>query len=116
MDPGQGTRYDGSRQSFGVMCMSTVASSRPVGQLIRTWRQRRRLSQLDLACEASMSTRHLSLLETGRARPSREMLLHLAEQLDIPLRERNSLLTAGGYAPVFPERSLADPAMAAARR
>lgn len=98
------------------MRMNTVVSSRPVGQLIRDWRQRRRLSQLDLACEASISTRHLSFLETGRSRPSREMLLHLAEQLDIPLRERNHLLTAGGYAPVFPERPLADPAMAAAHR
>src|SRR5690606_1975952 len=88
---------------------------RPVGQLIRTWRQRRRLSQLDLACEASISTRHLSFLETGRARPSREMLLHLAEQLDIPLRERNSLLTAGGYAPVFPERSLSGQASSSTR-
>src|SRR5690606_3698681 len=96
--------------------MSAVVTSRPVGQLLRSWRQRRRLSQLDLACEASISTRHLSFLETGRARPSREMLLHLAEQLDIPLRERNTLLTAGGYAPVFPERSLSDPSMAAARR
>lgn len=98
------------------MRMNRVVSSRPVGQLIRDWRQRRRLSQLDLACEASISTRHLSFLETGRSRPSREMLLHLAEQLDIPLRERNHLLTAGGYAPVFPEHSLADPTMAAARR
>lgn len=98
------------------MRMNAVVSPRPVGQLIRDWRQRRRLSQLDLACEASISTRHLSFLETGRSRPSREMLLHLAEQLDIPLRERNYLLTAGGYAPVFPERSMADPAMAAARR
>lgn len=84
--------------------------------MIRDWRQRRRLSQLDLACEASISTRHLSFLETGRSRPSREMLLHLAEQLDIPLRERNQLLMAGGYAAIFPERSMADPAMAAARR
>jgi transcriptional regulator with XRE-family HTH domain len=98
------------------MHMNRAVSSRPVGQMIREWRQRRRLSQLDLACEASISTRHLSFLETGRSRPSREMLLHLAEQLDIPLRERNHLLTAGGYAAVFPERSMADPAMAAARR
>ena len=72
--------------------MDTV---RPVGDLLREWRQRRRLSQLDLACEAEISTRHLSFLETGRSRPSREMVLHLAEQLDIPLRDRNILLHAG---------------------
>src|SRR6516164_1267377 len=87
----------------------------PVGGLLRQWRQRRRLSQLDLACDAGISTRHLSFVETGRAQPSREMLLHLAEQLDVPLRERNVLLVAAGYAPVFRERSLEDPALAAAR-
>ena len=76
---------------------------------------RRRRSQLDLALEADISARHLSFLETGRAQPSREMLLHLAEQLDVPLRERNVLLVAAGYAPVFRERSLEDPALAAAR-
>jgi transcriptional regulator with XRE-family HTH domain len=74
------------------------------------------MSQLHLACEAEISTRHLSFLETGRAQPSREMVLHLAERLDVPLRERNALLVAAGYAPVFPERPLQDPAMAAARR
>jgi transcriptional regulator with XRE-family HTH domain len=89
---------------------------RPVGDLLREWRQRRRLSQLDLACEAEISTRHLSFLETGRSRPSREMVLHLAEQLDIPLRDRNILLHAAGYAPVFPERSLNDPTLHAARQ
>jgi transcriptional regulator with XRE-family HTH domain len=94
--------------------MSTVHTS-PVGALLREWRQRRRMSQLDLACEAEISSKHLSFLETGRSLPSREMLLHLAEQLDIPLRERNILLIAGGYAPVFPERSLDDPALQAAR-
>jgi transcriptional regulator with XRE-family HTH domain len=87
----------------------------PVGGLLREWRQRRRLSQLGLACEAGISTRHLSFVETGRAVPSREMLLHLAEQLDIPNRERNVLLVAAGYAPIFPERALADPALTAAR-
>lgn len=86
-----------------------------VGQLLRQWRQRRRLSQLDLACDAGISTRHLSFVETGRALPSREMVLHLAEQLDVPMRERNVLLVAAGYAPMFPERPLADPALAAAR-
>ena len=87
----------------------------PVGELLRDWRQRRRLSQLDLSNEAEVSARHLSFLETGRARPSREMVLHLAEQLEIPLRERNELLLAAGYAPVYGRRSLDDPDMAAVR-
>src|SRR6516164_8885061 len=87
----------------------------PVGHLLREWRQRRRLSQLDLACDAGISTRHLSFVETGRAHPSRDMLLHLSEQLDVPVRERNVLLVAAGYAPIFPERPLEDPALAAAR-
>jgi transcriptional regulator with XRE-family HTH domain len=87
----------------------------PVGALLREWRQRRRLSQLDLASEAEISTRHLSFLETGRALPSRDMVLHLSERLEIPLRERNVLLVAAGYAPVFRERSLADPELQTAR-
>lgn len=85
------------------------------GELLRDWRKRRRLSQLDLATEAEVSQRHLSFVESGRARPSREMVLHLAEQLEVPLRERNLLLVAAGHAPVFPERALDDPAMGAAR-
>jgi transcriptional regulator with XRE-family HTH domain len=89
---------------------------RPVGDHLRAWRQRRRLSQLDLALDAEISTRHLSFLETGRSTPSREMVLHLAEQLEIPLRERNVLLNAAGYAPVFLERPLDDPALQAARK
>ncbi|MBI2760338.1 MAG: helix-turn-helix transcriptional regulator [Chloroflexi bacterium] len=92
-----------------------VSATRPVGDLLREWRQRRRLSQLDFACEADISSKHLSFLETGRSLPSRDMVLHLAEQLDIPLRERNVLLLAAGYAPVFAERHLADPALDAAR-
>jgi transcriptional regulator with XRE-family HTH domain len=95
--------------------MSTVLSQ-PVGRLLREWRQRRRLSQLDLASEAQISSRHLSFLETGRSQPSREMILHLAEQLAIPLRERNLLLIAAGYAPIFSERSLDDPALQSARK
>jgi transcriptional regulator with XRE-family HTH domain len=91
-------------------------SLQPVGTLLREWRQRRRLSQLDLACDAEISTRHLSFIETGRARPSRGMLLHLADLLELPLRERNRLLVAAGFAPVFPERPLTDPALAPARR
>jgi transcriptional regulator with XRE-family HTH domain len=85
------------------------------GPLLRTWRQRRRLSQLDLALEAEVSQRHLSFIESGRAEPSRDMVLHLAEQLDVPLRERNTLLLAAGYAPFFHERPLDHPAMAPVR-
>lgn len=88
----------------------------PVGTLLREWRQRRRLTQQDLALDAEISPRHLSFVETGRAAPSREMLLHLSEELEIPLRERNTLLVAGGYAPMFKERRLDDAALAAARR
>jgi transcriptional regulator with XRE-family HTH domain len=88
---------------------------RPFGEHLRAWRQRRRMSQLDLASEADISTRHLSFVETGRSAPSREMVLRLAERLDIPLRERNSLLVAAGYAPLYRERALDDPALAAAR-
>jgi transcriptional regulator with XRE-family HTH domain len=87
----------------------------PVGIHLRQWRQRRRLSQLDLAHEAEISPRHLSFVETGRSTPSREMILHLAEQLEIPMRERNVLLVAAGYAPLFPERPLNDPALQPAR-
>jgi transcriptional regulator with XRE-family HTH domain len=86
-----------------------------IGERLRDWRQKRRLSQLDLACEADISTRHLSFLETGRAAPSRDMVLRLAEGLDVPLRERNALLLAAGFAPLFPERSLDDPGLAAAK-
>lgn len=86
-----------------------------IGEHLREWRTRRRMSQLDLACDAEISTRHLSFLETGRSTPSREMLLHLAERLAVPLRERNVLLVAAGYAPVFGEHKLDDPALAAAR-
>src|SRR3954471_20405067 len=74
-----------------------------VGDLIKTWRQRRRMSQLDLGAEANVSSRHLSFVETGRANPSRELLIDLAEHLDVPLRERNALLLAAGYAPAYPE-------------
>src|SRR5262249_45700566 len=86
------------------------------GDHLREWRGKRRMSQLELASEAEISTRHLSFLETGRSQPSREMLLHLSEPLDIPLRERNVMLVAAGYAPVFEERPLASPEMAAVRQ
>ncbi|AXE94754.1 helix-turn-helix domain-containing protein [Paraburkholderia terricola] len=90
-------------------------ASRTVGDLLREWRQRRRMSQLLLAAEADISTRHLSFVESGRAVPSREMVMHLAERLDVPLRARNALLIAAGYAPLFRERPLTDPQLAAAR-
>jgi transcriptional regulator with XRE-family HTH domain len=89
---------------------------RPVGHLLREWRQRRRYSQLALACDAQISPRHLSFIESGRSRPSRQMLLHLAERLDLPLRDRNLLLVAAGFAPVFKESSLDHPDLASVRR
>lgn len=110
MRPG---RHD--RAMSQTHALASPASTR-VGALLREWRERRRRSQLDLALEAGISTRHLSFLETGRSKPSREMLLHLSEELAVPLRARNTLLLAAGFAPAFPERSLDDPAMAGARR
>ncbi|HSI55234.1 MAG TPA: helix-turn-helix domain-containing protein, partial [Ramlibacter sp.] len=89
---------------------------RPFGEHLRHWRQHRRLSQLDLAQEADISTRHLSFVETGRSVPSREMVLRLAERLDVPLRERNALLVAAGYAPMYRERPLDDPALSPAKQ
>jgi len=86
-----------------------------VGDHLRQWRQRRHLSQLDLAGDAEISARHLSFVETGRAAPSRDMVLKLAERLNVPLRERNVLLVAAGFAPAFPQRSLDDPALKSAR-
>lgn len=86
-----------------------------VGELLRRWRERRRLSQLDLALAAEISTRHLSFVETGRASPSRDMVLRLGEHLGVPLRERNQLLLAAGYAPEYSESSLDAPELAAAR-
>src|SRR5580692_4570735 len=91
------------------------STSRTVGDLLREWRQRRRMSQLLLAAEADISTRHLSFVESGRALPSREMVMHLAERLEVPLRARNTLLVAAGYAPLFRERPLTDPQLSAAR-
>ncbi|GAA4534371.1 helix-turn-helix transcriptional regulator [Amycolatopsis samaneae] len=86
-----------------------------MGELLRQWRDRRRVSQLDLAISADISTRHLSFVETGRSRPSRDMVLRLGEHLDVPLRERNQLLLAAGYAPVYGESELGDPDLAAVR-
>ncbi|HJS40845.1 MAG TPA: helix-turn-helix transcriptional regulator [Sphingomicrobium sp.] len=89
---------------------------RPLGHQIREWRQVRRRSQMDLALDAEISTRHLSFIETGRSRPSRDMVLRIADHLEVPLRERNAMLIAAGFAPVYGERSLDDPELAAARR
>jgi transcriptional regulator with XRE-family HTH domain len=93
--------------------MVTIADTRVtrVGPLLRDWRQRRRMSQMELALEAGVSTRHLSFVETGRSRPSAEMVLHLAERLDVPLRERNELLLAAGFAPQYTARDFEDPAL-----
>ena len=99
-----------------VRSHSPDSPSPAFGALLREWRQRRHLSQLALALEAGVSQRHLSFVESGRARPSREMVLQLAVHLDVPLRGRNGLLLAAGYAPVFSERPLDDPTLAAARR
>ena len=96
--------------------MTAVGDRAPLGALLRDWRQRRRMSQLDLALEAGVSARHLSFLETGRSKPSREMVLHLAEELDVPLRERNRLLLAAGFAPAFDERPLEAPELEPVRR
>jgi transcriptional regulator with XRE-family HTH domain len=99
---------------MAVATSATAALS--VGELLRTWRRRRSLSQLELSLNASVSSRHLSFVETGRARPSREMVLHLAEQLEVPLRERNALLLAAGYAPLYVERPLDAPEREAVRQ
>ena len=95
--------------------MSDLADRPAVGALLRDWRKRRRLSQLDLALEARVSSRHLSFVETGRSRPSAALVMHLAEQLDVPLRERNGMLLAAGYAPAYRQSELADPEMGPVR-
>src|SRR5712671_4538692 len=91
------------------------SSPAPVGLLLRDWRLRRRMSQLDLASEAGISARHLSFVETGRSRPSREMVLHLAENLAVPLRDRNQLLLAAGYAPTYQATDFDAPEMQSVR-
>ncbi|MGW1886844.1 helix-turn-helix domain-containing protein [Streptomyces sp. NPDC001970] len=95
--------------------MTTVSPDTGVGPLLRAWRERRRLTQLELALRADSSARHISFVETGRSRPSEEMILKLAEHLDVPVRERNALLLAAGYAPRYAETSLDDPALEALR-
>ena len=101
---------------MATISMTTSSPSASFGALLRVWRQRRQRSQLDLALDAEVSQRHLSFVESGRAAPSREVVVRLAEQLDVPLRGRNALLLAAGYAPLYVERPLDDPAMRAARQ
>ena len=98
-----------------VAALPRSAAPQPFGAHLRHWRQHRRLSQQGLAEEAEISTRHLSFVETGRALPSREMVLRLSERLGVPLRERNAMLVAAGYAPMYRERPLEDPGLAPAR-
>jgi transcriptional regulator with XRE-family HTH domain len=95
--------------------MAATSTQGEVGPLLREWRERRRLTQFDLGLEAGISARHLSFVETGRSKPGREMLLKVAERLEIPFRDRNQLLLAAGHAPAFPERPLEDPALAPVR-
>ncbi|MGW5371619.1 helix-turn-helix domain-containing protein [Streptomyces sp. NPDC004009] len=94
---------------------ATSADKGQIGRLLRSWRERRRVSQLELALRADSSARHISFIETGRSRPSEEMVLRLAEHLQVPVRERNALLLAAGYAPHYPETPLDDPALDALR-
>jgi transcriptional regulator with XRE-family HTH domain len=93
-----------------------IESAASVGPLLREWRRRRRLSQLHLASQADVSQRHLSFVESGRSAPSRDMVMRLADHLSIPLRQRNALLVAAGFAPVYSERTLDEPGLAAARQ
>jgi transcriptional regulator with XRE-family HTH domain len=96
--------------------MTAIADRSPIGDHLREWRTRRRMSQLDLALEAGVSARHLSFLETGRSRPSRDMVLRLCEELEVPLRDRNRLLLAAGFAPAYEERPLEAPELEPVRR
>jgi transcriptional regulator with XRE-family HTH domain len=95
--------------------MTPAGASRDVGSLLRTWRERRRLTQLEVALDAGVSARHLSFVETGRSKPGRAMLLGVTERLAIPYRERNEILLVAGHAPAFPERPLEDPALSPVR-
>lgn len=110
--PGHGRRR---RPAYHAPMHAHHTAPLPVGERLRHWRQRRRLSQLELALQAEVSTRHLSCVETGRASPSREMVMRLSDRLEVPPRERNALLVAAGFAPMYRERALSDPAMDGAR-
>ncbi|MFD8567483.1 helix-turn-helix domain-containing protein [Streptomyces sp. NPDC059639] len=109
------TRTTATRTTTTPTTAARRGSTSEVGRLLRGWRERRRVSQLDLALRADSSARHISFVETGRSRPSEEFLLRLAEHLDVPVRERNALLLAAGYAPRFAETSLDDPSLGALR-
>src|SRR3954452_19608709 len=102
---------DAPRRARYVRGMTAITTSAGVGPLLRDWRARRRLSQMELALDADVSARHLSFVETGRSKPSRDLVLQLAEHLEVPLRERNALLLAAGYAPAYGERALGDEAV-----
>src|SRR5262245_43944206 len=93
----------------GPAASAVTPADKGVGPLLRAWRERRRVSPLELALRADSSARHISFIETGRSRPSEEMVLRLAEHLDVPVRERNALLLAAGYAPHYPETPLDSP-------
>lgn len=99
----------------GAATPTASPAGQGIGPLLRAWREQRRVSQLELALRADSSARHISFIETGRSRPSEEMVLRLAEHLDVPVRERNALLLAAGYAPRYPETPLDDPALDALR-
>ena len=110
---------DGAARQATVGTMTTITpqarAARTVGELLREWRERRRLSQLDLSIQADISTRHLSFVETGRSRPTPTMIIRLTEQLDVPLRERNTLLLAAGYAPAYAQHGLDEPELSSVR-
>jgi transcriptional regulator with XRE-family HTH domain len=95
--------------------MAMATATETLGDVLRRWRSLRRMSQLELAAQAGVSTRHLSFVETGRAKPSRELVLHLAEHLDVPLRERNAMLVAAGFAPVYRQTALDEPDLESVR-
>lgn len=100
---------------YAAAMASLSESPASVGFLLRDWRKRRRQAQLEVALQSGISARHLSFIETGRSQPSRDVVLRLAEHLEVPLRERNQLLLAAGFAPAFRERPLSDPALSRAR-
>ena len=104
------------RRTPATLSAESAAAAPAFGSLLKAWRSARRYSQLDLASETQVSQRHLSFLESGRANPSRDMVLHLAQVLHVPLRERNDLLIAAGFAPLYPERPLGDDGMTAIRQ
>jgi transcriptional regulator with XRE-family HTH domain len=115
-DGRMGTDTSATRQAASAPCTTDQATPTSFGQHLRAWRLRRHLSQQELAHTAELSTRHLSFLETGRAHPSRDMVLRLAARLHVPLRERNPMLTSAGFAPMYGTRTLDDPDMAAAQQ